>query len=206
MFSLDNLDYLDIVLFIFVFSLFNFVSTAIIIKYYCPQHQQNKNVEMFTKEDVDRLMENQKKEIIMKFSKERAILSKENAVIQSKFEKKQKKSLKLKKMLSAYENEMGEILGQPLSLTESAKLKNALDENEQLKKKTVELEETNSKLNNEIKVQVHKFNAIKLRAESRLEDASEQLSEIKKVANKEILALRLKLKDSESKLALKSKQ
>ncbi|EGC34845.1 hypothetical protein DICPUDRAFT_152850 [Dictyostelium purpureum] len=138
MFDLDNLDYLFIVFFIFVFSLFNFISTAIIIKYYSPQHQQNNNVKMFNKEDVDHLLENQKNEIMMK--------------------------------------------------------------------KTIELEETNSKLNNEIQVQAYKFNALRVRAESRLDDASEQLSEIKKVAKKEILSLRLKLKDSQSKLALKKKQ
>ncbi|EGC38687.1 hypothetical protein DICPUDRAFT_148628 [Dictyostelium purpureum] len=69
--------------------------------------------------------------------------------------------------------------------------------------KTFELEEANSKLNIEIQVQVKKFNDLKVRAQSRLEDASEQLSEIKKVANKEIFKLGLKLKDSESKLKLK---
>ncbi|EGC32670.1 hypothetical protein DICPUDRAFT_155344 [Dictyostelium purpureum] len=195
MFSLDNLDYLNIVLFIFVFSLFNFLVTAIIIKYYPPQHQQNKNVEMFTKEDVDRLLENQKNQILMKFSEEKAILSKENAVIQLKLEKKEKKSLKSKRLLSVYESEMKEILGQPLSPTDKEKLKNALNENESLKKKNIELEETNSKLSNEIQVQVHNFNALKLRAESRLEDASEQLSQIKKVAKRKILALKLKLKE-----------
>ncbi|EGC28503.1 hypothetical protein DICPUDRAFT_160066 [Dictyostelium purpureum] len=201
-----DLDTLLIVFYIFVFSVFNFLSTAIIIKYYRPQHQQNNNVQMFNREDVDRLLETQKNEIMMKFSKEKEILSKENAVIQSKLEKNQNNCLKLKRLLSVYENEMKKVLNQPLSETDSAKLKKALNENEQLKKKTIELEETNSKLNNEIQVQVYKSNALRVRADSRLENASEQLSEIKKVANKEILALRLKLKDSQSRLALEKRQ
>ncbi|EGC40403.1 hypothetical protein DICPUDRAFT_74135 [Dictyostelium purpureum] len=55
-------------------------------------------------------------------------------------------------------------------------------------------------------IQFKRFNDHKVHAEARLSNASEQLSEIKKVAKKEIFEFKLKLKDSESKLALKKEQ
>ncbi|EGC38181.1 hypothetical protein DICPUDRAFT_76231 [Dictyostelium purpureum] len=200
MFSLDNL---VIVFFIFLYSIFNSLITTIIINYYyCPQ-QQNNNSKMFSKEDVDRLLEKQKMEHLMNFSNEKATLSKENEAMKLKLVKKQIKSSKLKVLLSEYENTMKGVLEKPLAESESNKLRNALEENDQLKKKNIQLEETNSKLNTEVQVQVKKFNFLKVRAEERLENASEQLSEIKKVADKQILELGLKLKESESKLSLK---
>ncbi|EGC38688.1 hypothetical protein DICPUDRAFT_148629 [Dictyostelium purpureum] len=201
-----DLDSLVIVFFIFFYSVFNSLITIIILKYYyCPQ-QQNNNGRMFTKEDVDHLLENQKNEILKNFSNEKAILSKENEDIQFKLEKKQNKISKLNGLVSDLNNIMKDVLGKPLSVPETTKLKNALEENEKLKKEMFEVEQKNSQLNNEVQVQIKKFNALKGHAQSRLENASEQLSEIKKVAKKEILELSLKLKDSESKLALKNKQ
>ncbi|EGC32619.1 hypothetical protein DICPUDRAFT_155373 [Dictyostelium purpureum] len=204
MFSLDNL---VIVFFIFVYSVLNSLITTIILKhYYYPQQQQTNNNGMFTKEDVDRLLENHKNEINLKISKEKAILTKENEEIQIKLKKKQIKSSKLKDLLLDYENKKEEVLKQPLAVPDSLKLRKALEENAQLKKKTLELEESNSQLYNQIQVQVKNFNDLRVHAESKLTNASEQLEEIKKVAKKQILELNLKLKDAKSKLALKKKQ
>ncbi|EGC33529.1 hypothetical protein DICPUDRAFT_154430 [Dictyostelium purpureum] len=176
MFSLDNL---VIVFFIFVYSVFNsLIYTIILNRYYYPQQQTNNNG-MFTKEDVDRLLENYNKEINLKISKEKAILLKENEEIQNKLKKKQIKSSKLKDLLLDYENKMEEVLKQPLPVPDSLKLRKALEENAQFKKKTLELEEANSQLYNQIQVQVKKCSDLRVHAEAKLANASEQLEEIK---------------------------